>query len=45
MHVANEGGVFEQQLRRPQGIAQVGPAPLQLGGERAVEEDYLIVMK
>ena len=40
MHLADELGSLEQTFRRPQGIGQIRPAPLELGRERAVEDDH-----
>src|SRR5262249_37691650 len=39
MDLANQHRIFQQQFGRPERIAQVGPAPFELGGQAAVEKD------
>src|SRR5262249_32630826 len=39
MDLANPHRIFQQQFGRPERVAQVGPAPFQLGGQTAVEDD------
>ena len=45
MHLANQLWIFEQQLRGPERIAQVGPSSLQLRRQSAVEDDDIILFK
>jgi hypothetical protein len=45
MNLADQSGVFQEQLRRPERIAQVGAALFQLGRQRAVEDDDAFLFK
>jgi hypothetical protein len=40
MHLADELGLFQQTFCRPQRIREISAVPLELGGERAVQDDH-----
>src|SRR5262249_26840255 len=45
LDLADELGILQQQLRRPERIAQVGPAAFELRREGAVEHDDVVLFK
>jgi hypothetical protein len=39
MHGADQPGLFDEGLRRPKGVEQIGAATLEFSGQRTIQDD------